>query len=149
MPGLKSKTLVLKTDRGWFEITALQQRYPGCTITFEHDGNTTTIKVNGLTTMRDVMEELAFVKTCRIPPPHHGGQVQHHRIHRHAQTSPKQGQQGYHGHHNGGHGQSAKHQEYVGPEESVHKGKSSVQTPIQDPMLTQGAWRCPRSNNGT
>lgn len=71
---------------------------------------------------------------------HNGGHVQH---------GQHRGGHVQHGHHNGGHAQSAKHQEYVGPGESVHKGKSSVQTPRQGPMLTQGAWGCPRSNNGT
>jgi hypothetical protein len=166
--------LVLKVERGWFKITALQQRYPGCTITFEHDGNTTTIKVNGLTTMLDVMEELAFVKTCRTQPPHHGGQVQHHR---HAQTSPKQGQQGYHGQHNGCHvqpssihregreqhhrGQVQQHgpyrssalqshggrEQYHGHSEPMHQ-KSMHKRNTGSPY-SQGAWLCSESNNGT
>jgi hypothetical protein len=146
--------LVLKVDRGWFDNNKIQQRYPGCTVTFEHDGGNTLIKINGLTTKLNVMEELAFVKTCRTQPPHHGGQVQHHRSYEHAQTSPKQGQQGYHEHHeqhHRGHVQpSSTHRGgHVRPEESAHKGTISVQTPRQDPILRQGAWLCSKSNNGT
>ena len=98
---------------------------------------------------------------CSAQKPEHRGQHRQHGQHsgqhvQHGQHNGGHVQHGQHGQHNGGHvqhgqhrGQSAKHPEYVGPEEFVHKGKSSVQTSRQGPTLTQGAWLDPRSNNGT
>ena len=126
MPSLEFEVPLATYSRS--AITAMFP--PGTRVSIKSNGVATYVIV--LTSQQYSQQGLGelYHNICSAQKPEHRAQpAQTHR-----------GGHAQHGQHNGGHGQSAKHREYVHPEEFVHKGKSSVQTPRQGTMFTQGAW---------
>jgi hypothetical protein len=143
--------LVLKVSKGYFDINALRTRYYGCTVTLKNEGNNTLIMVEGLKVRLNVDAEIYFVETCRIPPsPQHQGPVPTHHGRR-EQPAPIRREQPaptHHGRHEQpalqSHGGREQHHGHSEPmhQKSMHKRNTG-------PTLSQGAWSCSKSNNGT
>ncbi len=124
-------SLEFEVPRATYSQSAIAALFPrGTKVSIKSTDRATYVIVS--TSQQYSQQDLGelYHKICSAQKPEH--RVQPAQTHRGGHVQ--------HGQHNGGHGQSAKHREYVRPEEFVHKGKSSVQTPRQGTMFTQGAW---------
>ena len=128
--------LVLKVPKGMFNLSKIKSRFAGCTVSLKNEGNTTLVMVEGLKVRLNVDAEIYFVETCRISSsPQHQGHIHGHR----EQPAPIRREQPTSTHHG--------RREQPAP---THHGRREqpVPTSSQGPMLSQGAWLCPKSNNG-
>ena len=118
--------LVLKVPIGFLNQRKIENRFAGCTVSLKNEGNSTLVMVYGLKMHLDIHQELQFIETCRISIP----QSSPKQIH--IQPAPKQD-----------HIQPAPKQGHIQP--TPKQGHISSKQPI----LSQGAWLCSKSNNGT